>query len=54
MFANLVSQAQSRFEKRRRYNRLVGEIMSLSDRDIADLHADRGDMLRYARKEIYG
>ena len=54
MFSNLVSQAQSRFVKRRRYNRLVGEIMSMSDREISDLRADRGQMLHDARKAIYG
>jgi hypothetical protein len=28
--------------------------MSLSRDDLADLQADRGDMLRYLRREIYG
>jgi hypothetical protein len=54
MFDTLLSKAQSRLDKRRRYNRVISEIMSLSDRDIADLRADRSQMLRDARQEIYG
>ena len=32
----------------------ANEIASLSARDLADLRADRGEMLRHAYKQIYG
>jgi ribosomal protein S7 len=51
---NLISYAQDRIAKRRQYNRLADEIASLSSRDLADLRADRGEMLRHAYKKIYG
>lgn len=54
MFDTFVSKAQSRFDKRRRYNRAVNEIMNLSDRDIADMRADRSQMLHEVKREIYG
>jgi len=40
--------------KRRLYKSKVAEIMSLSADDLADLRADRGEMLRYLRQEVYG
>ena len=55
MTANrLIARIQDRMEKRRRYSRLVDEIMGMSHRDLADLRADRGEMLRDARRAIYG
>lgn len=54
MFDTFVSNAQSRLDKRRRYNRAVNEIMSLSDRDIADMRGDRSQMLHDVKREIYG
>ena len=51
---NLISGARNRLAKRRRFNRMADEIASLSSRDLADLRADRTDMLRRAYKEIYG
>lgn len=54
MFSTLVSRAQNHLEKRRRYNRLVSEIMGMSDRDVSDIRADRGQMLHDARRQIYG
>ena len=54
MIQNLFAYAQDRLAKRRQYNRLADEILSLSQRDLVDLRADRGEMLRHARKSIYG
>ena len=54
MIQNLIAYAQTRIEKRRQFNRLASEIASLSQRDLADLRADRNEMLRHARKSIYG
>lgn len=51
---HLIARAQDRIAKRRRFNRMADEIASLSPRDLADLRADRGEMLRHAYKEIYG
>ncbi|MBE7184402.1 MAG: hypothetical protein INR68_08365 [Methylobacterium mesophilicum] len=52
--SRLIAGAQNRMEKRRRYNRLVNEIVGMSSRDISDLRADRGQMLRDAYREVYG
>ena len=54
MIQNLITYAQDRIAKRRHYNRLADEIAGLSQRDLADLRADRGEMLRHAHKSIYG
>jgi hypothetical protein len=54
MIQNLITYAQARIEKRREFNRLAHEIASLSSRDLADLRADRGEMLRHAYKKVYG
>ena len=54
MFDNLVSRARASMAKRRHYNRLVAEIENLSSRDLADLRADRSEMLYQIHKQIYG
>lgn len=54
MIQNLIAYAQDRIEKRRNFNRLADEIANLSQRDLADLRADRGEMLRHAYKKVYG
>ena len=54
IFQNLVARTQDRIAKRRHYNRLANEIASLSPRDLADLRADRGEMLRHAYLTVYG
>jgi len=54
MIQNLISYAQDRVAKRRQYNRLANEIAGLSQRDLADLRADRGEMLRHAYQKVYG
>lgn len=54
IFSRLVATAQDRLEKRRRYSRLAAEIQALTPRDLADLRADRGQMLRDTYRQIYG
>ena len=54
MIQNISTYAQDRIAKRRQYNRLANEIAGLSQRDLADLRADRGEMLRHAYQKIYG
>ena len=54
IFSNLVRHAKSRLDKRKRYGRLVAEIESLTHRDLADMGADRGEMLRHAYLDVYG
>lgn len=54
MISNLVKYAKGRVEKRMRYGRLVAEIQSLTPRDLADMGADRGEMLRHAYLDVYG
>ncbi|MER9657474.1 hypothetical protein NKJ26_29130 [Mesorhizobium sp. M0152] len=40
--------------QRKHYNRLVAEIDSFSSRDLADMRADRSEMLYQIHKQIYG
>ena len=54
IFSNLVRHAKSRIDKRMRYGRLVAEIQSLTHRDLVDMGADRGEMLRHAYLDVYG
>lgn len=54
MISNLVKYARGRVEKRMRYGRMVAEIQSLTHRDLADMGADRGEMLRHAYLDVYG
>jgi uncharacterized protein YjiS (DUF1127 family) len=54
MFSNLVKHAKSRIDQRIRYNRLVAEIESLTNRDLVDIGGDRGEMLRHAYRDVYG
>ncbi|MDX8500430.1 hypothetical protein RFM99_18650 [Mesorhizobium sp. VK4C] len=54
IFDNLVSRARNNIAKRRHYNRLVAEIENLSSRDLADLRADRSEMLYQVHKQVYG
>lgn len=54
IFSNLVNYARDRAAKRMRYGRLVDEIRSLTARDLADIGADRGEMLRHAYLDVYG
>ncbi len=50
MFENL----KNRIAKRARYNRMVNEIRSLTDRDLADFNGDRTEMLHAAYQDVYG
>ena len=54
MIRNFFSYAHKRIEQRREFNRLANEIAGLSSRDLADLRADRAEMLRHAYKQVYG
>jgi hypothetical protein len=54
IFSNLVKHAKGRIEKRVRYGRLVAEIQGLTQRDLADIGADRSEMLRHAYLDVYG
>ena len=54
MINGLINHAKNRFAKRIRYNRLVDEIQALTPRDLADMGADRGEMLRHAYLDVYG
>lgn len=54
MFDNLFKGARVRLAKRKRYNQLVNEINSLTDRDLVDMNGNRSEMLRHVREEIFG
>ena len=51
---SMITRTKNRIAKRRRYNDLVSEILSLSDRDLADMNGNRTEMLRHVRQQIYG
>ena len=51
---NIVNRARQCIAKRRHYNRLVAEVDSFSSRDLADMRADRSEMLYQIHKQIYG
>ena len=54
IFDNLMTRARTSIAKRKHYNRLVAEIDSFSSRDLADMRADRSEMLYQIHKQIYG
>jgi hypothetical protein len=54
IFNSLMSRARTSIAKRRHYNRLIAEIDSFSSRDLADMRADRSEMLYQIHKQIYG
>jgi hypothetical protein len=54
IFESLIEGARNRRAKRKRYNQLVNEINSLSQRDLADMNGNRSEMLHHARKEVFG
>ncbi|CAN7500815.1 MULTISPECIES: hypothetical protein [unclassified Aminobacter] len=53
-FDNLLSRARESASKRKQYKRLVAEIDGFSGRDLADMRADRSEMLYQAYKHVYG
>lgn len=54
MFDTIINRAKDRIAKRQRYNRIVAEIQGMTSRDLADINANRSDMLHNAYREIYG
>ncbi len=54
IFRDLVNTTRKRIAQRSRYNRLVEEIQGLTSRDLADMGANRDEMLRHAYLEVYG
>ncbi len=54
IFKDLMNTARQRIARRNRYVRLVEEIQGLTSRDLADMGANRDDMLRHAYLEVYG
>jgi hypothetical protein len=54
LFASLIADLKVRLERRRTYRRKVAEIRDLSTRDLADLRADRSEMLHHLWLETYG
>src|SRR5258706_15606061 len=51
---SLMTRARASIAKRKHYNRLVAEIDSFSSRDLADMRADRSEMLYQVHKQVYG
>lgn len=51
---NMITRTKDRIARRRRYNDLVSEILSLSERDLADMNGNRTEMLRHVRQQVYG
>lgn len=54
MLSSFVNTVRDRAAKRKRFNQLSSEILSLSARDLADINGNRADMLRHAYREVYG
>lgn len=54
ILSNAVHRVRERIEKRRRYNRLIAEIESMTPRDLADINGNRDQMLRGVYRVIYG
>jgi hypothetical protein len=54
LFASFIADLKVRRERRRTYLRKLAEIRDLSTRDLADLRADRSEMLRDLWLETYG
>lgn len=53
-FDSLMTRARESAAKRKQYKRMVAEIDSFSGRDLADMRADRSEMLYQAYKHVYG
>ncbi len=53
-FDSLLTRARESAAKRKQYKRLVAEIDGFSGRDLADMRADRSEMLFQAYKQVYG
>ena len=51
---SIIDTIRAAAERRRAYNRLVGEIEGMTDRECADVGISRGDARRIARQTYYG
>ncbi len=54
LFVGLIAHIKDRLAKRSEFRRLIAEIDTLSERDLVDLRADRTEMVRHARWQVYG
>ena len=45
---------RNKLAKRARYKRMVEEIRSLTERDLADFNGNRDEMMRAAFESVYG
>ncbi len=54
MLNKLIAYANDRMAKRREYRRLLGEISSMSHRDLIEIGAFQADLYRGARHQVYG
>lgn len=51
---SFIARARNGIAKRKDYNRIVNEINSLTDRDLADMRASRSEMLYQVRRQFFG
>lgn len=51
---SFITRARNGIAKRKDYNRIVNEINSLTDRDLADMRASRSEMLYQVRRQFFG
>ena len=51
---NIIETIRAARDRRRRYNRIVTEIESMSDRECLDVGITRRDAHRIAKQTIYG
>ena len=54
IFASIIAHLKDRLAKRVEFRRLVTEINTLTQSDLTDLNADRGDMIHGAYQQVYG
>jgi hypothetical protein len=54
MFSGLIAQIKGRLAKRAEFNRLVSQINSFSNDDLADMRASRAEMIHQAYRQVYG
>lgn len=54
MISTLIAKLRKSRDDRRRYNRAIAEIESLTQRELTDLNADPVEMARAVYANIYG
>lgn len=54
MVSKVMARVAMAMARRREYNRMVAEIEGMSQRDLLDVGAFRGDLIRGAREQVYG